>query len=138
LNRTPRLYHSGETGDLASIVRLLARRFPGRPMGAVGFSLGGNVLLKYLGEVAAAAGLVAAAAISVPFDLAAGARYLERGFSRAYRRYLVRTEHTEAGGHVGFVSGPPWRPVFWAERRAAQFLAEHLRPVAAAGALRQF
>ena len=50
LNRLPRLYHSGETGDLAFVLRLLADRFPGRVLGAAGFSLGGNVLLKYLGE----------------------------------------------------------------------------------------
>jgi len=143
LNRTPRLYHSGETGDLAHVLGMLRERFPGRRMGAVGFSLGGNVLLKYLGEAAGAAGAAAAVAISVPFDLAAGAVYLERGFARAYRRYLVRklqrktraavaanpmlrAAFTQAGGHVGFVAGPPWAPVFWAERRAAGFLAEQL------------
>ncbi|MFW6200394.1 MAG: YheT family hydrolase, partial [Gemmatimonadota bacterium] len=50
-NRTVRFYHSGETGDIRHVLDELHRRFPGRPMGAVGFSLGGNVLLKYLGEV---------------------------------------------------------------------------------------
>jgi predicted alpha/beta-fold hydrolase len=221
LNQTPRLYHSGETGDLAHVLGLLRDRFPGRPIGAVGFSLGGNVLLKYLGEAGKAAGTAAAVAVSVPFNLAAGAVQLERGFARAYRRYLVRklqrktrakaamlrhyvsleralgartfeefddaataplhgfvnaqdyyaksssagylaairvptllihsaddpflpagaipraavaanamlrAEFTESGGHVGFVAGPPWAPVFWAERRAAEFLAEVLTP----------
>ena len=89
LNRAPRLYHSGETGDLRTVLHLLVPRFPGRPLGAVGFSLGGNVLLKYLGEEGTAAPLAAAVAISVPFDLAAGARRLEKGVSRGYRRYLV-------------------------------------------------
>jgi hypothetical protein len=239
-NRLPRLYHSGETGDLAYVVSLLAQRFPGRALGALGFSLGGNVLLKYLGEsgAAGAAGaegaegagasevgsrtgtpLRAAAAISVPFDLSAGADYLERGFRRVYRRYLVErlrrklrakatilrqhldldrvlsartfrqfdeaatavlhgfvgaedyyrrssagayldairvptllvharddpflpphtipharvranprltARFTERGGHVGFVTGPPWAPVFWAEREAAEYLAARL------------
>jgi len=72
------------------VLGVLRQRFPGRWLGAVGFSLGGNVLLKYLGEAAGAAAAAAAVAISVPFDLAAGAVHLERGFGRAYRRYLVR------------------------------------------------
>lgn len=218
LNRGPRLYHSGETGDLAYVVDLLSRRLPGCPLGAAGFSLGGNVLLKYLAESASRA-IVAAAAVSVPFDLSAGADVLERGFARVYRRYLVsklkrkvarkaavlaghievarvlrartfrefddaataplhgfrnaedyyrrsssgpmlehigvptllvhalddpflpasavpweaarRNPHitpvfTERGGHVGFVAGQPWSPVFWAERRVAAFLSSHL------------
>ena len=49
-NRLPRSYHSGETGDLDFVVRLVQERFPNTPLGAVGFSLGGNVLLKWLGE----------------------------------------------------------------------------------------
>jgi predicted alpha/beta-fold hydrolase len=235
LNRLPRMYHSGDTGDLAFVLRLLAGRFPGRPIGAVGFSLGGNVLLKYLGEertppaVARQAAarpepdIRAAVAISVPFDLAAGAQRLEQGFSRVYRRYLVgmlkrktiakaalldglvsvervrrartfvefdnaatgplhgfadacdyyarsscaqfvaritvptllihaeddpflpaaaipreaiagnpalEAEITSRGGHVGFIAGPPWAPVFWAEHRAATFLARQLCPAA--------
>ncbi|MBI3981903.1 MAG: hydrolase [Gemmatimonadetes bacterium] len=240
LNRAARLYHSGDTGDLAYVVEWLARRFPGRPLGAVGFSLGGNVLLKYLVESRAhdaprpsssllasprpgtggrSDGIAVAAAVSVPFDLSAGADGLEQGFGRLYRRYLVTklqrkvagkahvlaariavpqalaartfrefddvataplhgfrdaedyywrsssgpllagirvptllvhslddpflprsavpdgaarsnaaitTVFTERGGHVGFVSGPPWSPVFWAERQVAAFLSHHL------------
>jgi uncharacterized protein len=74
-NRTRRFYHSGDTGDIAFVLRLLADRHPGVPRGAIGFSLGGNALLKLLGELgAAAATLVSAAvAVSVPYDLAAGA-----------------------------------------------------------------
>ena len=89
-NRLPRLYHSGETGDLAHVIETLRSRQPHRAVGALGFSLGGNVLLKFLGERSDAAPLTAAAAISVPFDLSAGAAHLERGFNRVYRRYLVR------------------------------------------------
>jgi predicted alpha/beta-fold hydrolase len=188
----------------------------------MGFSLGGNVLLKYLGEQgggAAETPISAAAVISVPFDLSAGADWIERGVSSAYRLYLVRKLHrkvrrkvellrphvdvarllgartfrefdgigtaplhgfrdaedyyrrsssgqfvaairvptlvvhaeddpflppaavpradldgnpfidcrvTRRGGHVGFVAGPPWAPVFWAEEAAAQFLAHDL------------
>lgn len=92
-NRARRLYHSGETGDLAFVVRRLRERLgPGTPLGALGFSLGGNVLLKYLGERSdAATGLSAAAAVSVPFDLAASARHLERGAGRFYAWFLLRS-----------------------------------------------
>lgn len=222
-NRLPRMYHSGETGDLTFVLATLRRRHPHRPLGAAGFSLGGNMLLKYLGECgrdgSGPALVDAAAAVSVPFDLQAGLAKLERGPSRAYHRYLLRkllrkarskleilrghadlerllavrsirafddlltaplhgfrdaadyyarcssnqflasirvptllvhseddpflpagsvphaetaaNPHLEAcftprGGHVGFVTGPPWRPRFWAERTVAGFLAERL------------
>jgi uncharacterized protein len=90
-NRATRAYHSGETEDLAFILDLLRDRFGG-PLGLVGYSLGGNVVLKFLGERGDhARDLVAAAvAVSVPFDLAAGARRLERGLlGRLYSHYFL-------------------------------------------------
>ncbi len=90
-NRLPRLYHSGETGDLGFIVELIQREYPARPLGAVGFSLGGNVLLKFLGERGDDVSLgFAAAAISVPYQLELCAARMNRGFSRVYRWYLLR------------------------------------------------
>jgi predicted alpha/beta-fold hydrolase len=94
-NRLARFYHSGETGDLDHVVRRLAAERPGRPIALAGFSLGGNVVVKYVGErgddlpeeVRAAAG------ISVPFDLEASARAIDGpGFWNAvYReRFLGR------------------------------------------------
>jgi len=92
-NRLPRFYHSGETGDLDVVLRELGRRFPGRPLGAVGFSLGGNVLLKHLGETTARGGdqtVAAAVAISVPFDLAGGTVVMEQGLmGRVYTHYFL-------------------------------------------------
>lgn len=221
MNRLPRFYHAGDTGDLALVLDELQRRDPGVPIAAVGFSLGGNVLLKYLGERGAGAAerVRAAVAVSVPFDLAAGAGKLEHGMGRVYTSYFMRNllkksrskgeqlrpacdpsrlqaartlrdfddaataplhgfrdaSHyyaessssrflagirvptlllhsvddpflptgsvprramienpflldgiTGRGGHVGFVSGAPWAPVFWAEREAARFLDVHL------------
>jgi len=219
-NRLARFYHSGETGDLALVVDRLAAEQPGRSLLLAGFSLGGNVVVKYLGE--RGDGLPpevrAAAAISVPFDLAASARAIDGpGFwSRVYRERFMRRlrrkaaakalrfpgafdaaaaarartfaafdaavtaplhgfpsagaywsgcsagrflagvrrpllalsslddpfvpaasipfeaaaanpavtlETTPAGGHVAFVSGWPFWPSFWAERRAIEFLA---------------
>jgi predicted alpha/beta-fold hydrolase len=221
-NRTARFYHSGDTADIEHVLRLLAGRYPSAPRGAVGFSLGGNALLKLLGELGDdARPLVdAAVAVSVPFDLGAGADWLEQspigrfytsrfiaslvskadakgqlldglcdidrvraarsfrefddaatapihGFAGAadyYERsssmhYLpdirvptlllhaaddpflpaeafphqavsgnphLRAVVTDAGGHVGFIEGPPWAPSFWAEEQAAAFLAGSL------------
>lgn len=228
LNRGVRLYHSGETEDTRFVIRTLRRRFPDARLGVVGFSLGGNVLVKYLGEEAVAGerseGVTAAAAVSVPYDLAAGARCMERGVARLYvwrllrslqhkvraraaalgdrmdvtRALRARTFHefddaataplhgflnaddyyarsssapwvsrvlvptllvhaaddpflpegavpraaaaanpcirssfTRHGGHVGFVTGSPWRRGYWAEAAVATFLAGRLHPAAA-------
>lgn len=92
-NRAPRFYHSGETGDLRYVLDRLGERFPDRPVGVLGFSLGGNVLLKFLGEEAdrEPQRVRAAVAVSVPFDLAAGAEQLEKGLmGPLYTYYFVR------------------------------------------------
>jgi uncharacterized protein len=221
-NRRARAYHSGETGDTRWVLEQLRARYPMRPFGAVGFSLGGNVLLKLLGEgTDGGVGLLqAAVAISVPYDLGAGADHLNRNtMGRIYTHYFLRSllakardkahlleerfdlralarartlrafdelltaplhgfrsaEHyyressaagylegvrvptlllhsaddpflpsaslpleaiggnrhlrlvlTARGGHVGFVTGAPWRPRFWGEDSAARFLARAL------------
>ena len=88
-NRLPRTYHSGETGDFGHVVRGLRERHPSVPLAAVGFSLGGNVLLKWLAERGAAAEVAAAAAVSVPFRLDRVADRLEHGLSRMYKRHLI-------------------------------------------------
>jgi predicted alpha/beta-fold hydrolase len=88
-NRLARSYHSGETGDLDALVRHIQARFPGRPLAAAGFSLGGNVLLKWLGEQGDGARLVAACAVSVPLRLDLCATRMDQGFSRRYRDHLL-------------------------------------------------
>jgi predicted alpha/beta-fold hydrolase len=91
-NRLPRFYHAGDTGDVAHVLDLMAQRFPGVPLAAVGFSLGANVLLKYLGERGDASRLGAAAAISIPFDLGAGADKLQSTvIGRLYTGVFVRS-----------------------------------------------
>lgn len=90
-NRRPRFYHSGETGDAGFVIRLLAAREPERPLVAAGASLGGNVLLKWLGENPRQKLVRAAATLSVPYDLAAGARLLERGLGPVYVAVFLRT-----------------------------------------------
>ncbi len=94
VNGAPRFYHSGETEDVGFVTALLRERFPTRPLMAIGFSLGGNVLLKFLGEQGAknTAPVSAAVAISVPYDLSAGAAALDRsGMARIYSGYFLRS-----------------------------------------------
>ena len=93
LNRLPRFYHSGDTGDLDLVVRRIVAGEPNRPLAIAGVSLGGNVLLKWLGERSAdlPAPLWAAATVSVPYDLARCARRIDRGFSRVYQARFLRT-----------------------------------------------
>lgn len=232
MNLTRRFYHSGETTDLAFVVQRLLEEFPEQPLVLAGVSLGGNVLLKYLGEQGTGlpAQIKAAAAISVPFDLARSSSHINKGFARVYQRHFLRSlrekalgklerfpdlvprgrlaamrtmrdfddvitaplhgfrdaddyysrssslgwigrisiptlllsavddpflpadvldqVRTEAsrnrlleldfpphGGHAGFITGEnPFRPDYYAERRACQFLADHLaRDLALAG-----
>jgi predicted alpha/beta-fold hydrolase len=93
LNRARRSYHSGETTDIAFLVRYLETRLPRSPLLLAGVSLGGNVLLKYLGEQAGnvSARIKAAAAVSVPFDLARSSRHIDRGFSKVYQQNFLRS-----------------------------------------------
>jgi uncharacterized protein len=228
-NRLARAYHSGDTGDIRHVLELLAKRHPDAPRGAIGFSLGGNALLKLLGEEGAAAERLVhgAVAVSVPYDLGAGADFLEgtrmgrfyttrfveslvakaqakgallddvcdpdrlhaartfrqfddavtapiHGFRDAADYYARSSSRhfiggirvptllihaaddpflpaecfprdavagnpqvaalvTPAGGHVGFIEGPPWAPRFWAETQAARFLSGRLRIDSPAG-----
>ncbi len=88
-NRLDRSYHSGETGDLEFVVRHLAAHHEGERMAAVGYSLGGNALLKWLGESGAGCPLSAAVAISVPFRLERAAERMTRGLSRLYQWRLI-------------------------------------------------
>jgi predicted alpha/beta-fold hydrolase len=93
-NRLERSYHGGDTSDLAWVIQRLTAHDPQQMICCVGVSLGGNVLLKYLGEQGAAAppNLKAAVAISAPFDLAASARAFEQdAWNQMYMRRLVRS-----------------------------------------------
>lgn len=91
LNRTPSLYHLGATGDVQLVHDWLTSLYPDAPVAMIGFSLGANVLLKYLGENGEALQdrVFAAAAISPPFDVTGPPR-IERGINRFYGQYLLR------------------------------------------------
>ena len=219
-NRLPRGYHSGETGDIDYVTRLLLERENNLHMAAIGISLGGNVLLKWMGETGAKNPLKAAIAVSVPFELQKAASRIQKGFSKFYQWYFIKClrerlthkflnqpaspwdatvfnqintmyefddkitaplhgfsgvddyyltassrqflskirvptlilhskddpfmtedvipephelspnvvlEVSEGGGHVGFVGGRyPWRPEYWLETRAPEFLHEYM------------
>lgn len=219
-NKTTRTYHSGDTRDALFVLDYLKSKFSHQLMVGIGFSLGGNMLLKLLGEHPSQSWLNAACVISAPLKLVECSRSINQGFSRVYQRYLlasmrrtllkkmqnidystdlplteahvkaistfrefddlvtaplhgyedavdyyekcsgyyflraVRTptlvlhskddpfmnEHvipeetdlstsvtmelSEQGGHVGFMQGPPWKPVIWFHQRIADFLLE--------------
>jgi len=91
-NRRARLYHSGDTGDFDFVVRTLAARMPGARILALGASLGGNVLLKWLGENPGQIFVAAAATLSVPYDLGAGSALLEKtAAGRFYVSHFLST-----------------------------------------------
>lgn len=94
-NLAPRFYHSGDAGEVDWIVRrlhALARAADCARFYATGVSLGGNALLRWLGESQSQAGFVdAAAAVSAPLDLARGGDALSRGFNRLYTRMFLNT-----------------------------------------------
>jgi predicted alpha/beta-fold hydrolase len=90
-NRLPRRYHAGETNDIRYFLDTLIRNGNEGPILAAGYSLGGNVLLKYLGETGDKSPVAAAVAVCVPLDLHKCAEALNLGFSRFYQWYLLRS-----------------------------------------------
>lgn len=217
-NKLKRAYHSGDTADFAALLTLCQQRFPTSPLAAVGFSLGGNVLVKYCGETGSANPLCAAVAICAPLQLSDSCDRINQGLSKLfYQRYLLgRLKRTmqrklqvhadfplqqhqlkqirtirqfddaltaplhgfchandyyqrcsglqflpkvskplwlifasddpflsasaipaqvqppvsltvqQHGGHVGFVSGPPWRPAYWLDQVVPAYLSAQL------------
>lgn len=92
INRAPRAYHSGDFQEIDWILKRLAADHPGRPLLAVGVSLGGNALLRWAGEMGegAAHTVRAVAAVCSPLDLAAGGHAIGRGFNRlVYTRMFL-------------------------------------------------
>jgi len=88
-NRLARHYHHGDTEDLRELLAQLHAQEPSTPLFAVGWSLGANVLLKYLGEEGAAAPVKAAVGVCAPFQLKPCAEQLRTGFSRIYQHHLL-------------------------------------------------
>ena len=88
-NRKARSYHSGETEDLRMVIDHL-KKSGSNQIALVGYSLGGNVTLKYMGEDNTDAAIVCATAVSAPMRLDICARRMDQGFSRLYQHTLLR------------------------------------------------
>ena len=130
-NRLPRAYHSGDTTEIDWILARIAARWPQAPRFAVGISLGGNVLAKWAGEQgpAATARLVAAVAVSSPFDLAAGGHALAVGFNRLYTAMFLRSLVPKALAKVAAFPGLADARRIKASRTIGQFDDAFTAPV---------
>lgn len=107
-NRLLRAYHSGATDDLDAVVRHVTGR-GATALCLVGFSLGGNLTLRWLGEKAGGvpSEVVGAVGISVPVDLAGASRAMERGLRRAYVRHFLRKLSAKARQKADAFDGAP-------------------------------
>ncbi len=88
-------YHAGRSDDLRRAVAQFPRAVGELGLVAVGFSLGGNMLLKYLGEEGAAAPFIAAASVSAPIDLAMATQRMSAPRNFLYHRWLVAATKRE-------------------------------------------
>ena len=89
-NILPRSYHSGDSGDALSWINTLSLRYPNSKLFGVGYSLGGNMLLKLLGEAGEKSPLNAAVSVSAPLQLDVCADAMNRGFSKFYQHILLK------------------------------------------------
>lgn len=89
-NRLARSYHSGDTGDAIFLINWLRQQFADSPLAAIGYSLGGNMLLKLQAELAEQSPLQAAVSVSAPLQLNISADVLNAGLSRLYQWVLIR------------------------------------------------
>jgi predicted alpha/beta-fold hydrolase len=97
-------YYAGRSQDFRALLSLLPDELRRDGMVAVGYSLGGAMLLKYLGEEGAASPLRAAATVCAPIDLAITCRYMMRPRNRFYHRYILDLMKVEATGDGAIVS----------------------------------
>jgi predicted alpha/beta-fold hydrolase len=105
LNRLPRAYHSGDSAEVDWVLRRLKRG--NSLLLAVGVSLGGNALLKWLGETGVSAGEVVdrAAAVSASVDLTAAGNALDHGFNLAYTRHFLASMKSKALDKLRYYPG---------------------------------
>ncbi len=89
-NLKPYAYHSGKTDDAREFIEHLVKSYPKSPLHAVGFSIGGNMLLKLLGEWGEESPLCSAVSVSAPMRLDICSNTIEKGFARVYQNYLLK------------------------------------------------
>ena len=90
-NRLARAYHSGETGDAKQFLKYLKKHYPKRILSAIGYSLGGNMLMKLQGELGASSPLQRVVSVSSPLKLELSAKHIQRWGSRFYQWYLMES-----------------------------------------------
>jgi hypothetical protein len=88
-NRLTAAYHSGDTRDITYLANLLKKRYHSRPLFLLGFSLGGNVVSRYL-SLHPQNPFTAASIVCAPFHLASCSARIDQGFSKVYQKYLVK------------------------------------------------
>jgi predicted alpha/beta-fold hydrolase len=88
-NRLPRSYHSGDTADAKAWIDYLKVKYKDSDLHAVGYSIGGNMLLKLLGEEQEKSLLCSAVSVSAPMDLEITAKRINQGFSKRYQKHLL-------------------------------------------------
>ena len=91
MNKKLKSYHSGETLDARFMLNYVKEHFPHLPRAAVGVSMGGNVLVRYLAQFNDDPLINAACVISPPLDLAACSERIQKGFSKVYQTYLLHS-----------------------------------------------
>ena len=89
-NLLSRAYHSGDTSDAKAWIDALHHSYPHAPLFAIGYSIGGNMLLKLLGEYKAQSPLVAIVSVSAPQQLDICANHINKGFAKIYQYHLMR------------------------------------------------
>ena len=99
-------YHAGRTEDLDAVIRQLPPGLKGAGVCAVGYSLGGNMLLKYQGEQGSRTPIAAAVTVSAPIDLAATSQRFHRRRNYVYKRYLLDRMKTDAIAARGGLPAP--------------------------------
>ena len=90
MNSLPRSYHSGETGDANAFIQSVHARFPKAKLYGVGYSLGGNMLLKLQGELQHSTLLSGVVSASAPLQLDICAEAIDQGFSKIYQNHLMK------------------------------------------------
>ena len=97
-------YYAGRSQDFRVLLSLVPAELARDGIVAVGYSLGGAMLLKYLGEEGDNTPLTAAATVCAPIDLAAACRHMMRPRNRLYHRYILDLMKREATGEGALVS----------------------------------